>query len=179
MKLLSLWVVLMSASIVSYAQLPSAWDFARLENGKSSVSSRTAVLRPKDGGFAVLKVEKGAGKGAGVKLVLIIENPKLMPKFPFGSFEGPVDKTTNDFMTFQASVGGRKKEMKCAPNGGYAPGGGGGFQFSTINSRMISFMKGLSDGSCLRVKVHAEGNEAIEVEFKTDGLVDGLKKLSD
>jgi hypothetical protein len=97
--------------------------------------------------------------------------------FPFEKYDGPVDKTSNEFMRFEFAPGGqgRTRTVKVmVPNGSYSVNPRDAFVFETIEKNVVSFLLDVKDGQKLSVMVNGPPS-TIHVAFDTTGL----KKLLD
>jgi hypothetical protein len=111
-----------------------------------------------------------------VIVYLIVESPKRLPSFPFEKYDGPVDKTQEEFIKFEITSRdqGRTRSMKVMPNGFYAVNPPDAFEFDTIEQSVVPFLLEVRDGQKLSITVNGPPS-SIRVAFDTTGL----KKLFD
>ena len=182
------------AGIILLATIPalgqeskSSWTLVKDSNGAADVSARSEITTPKGSGFAILNIryqpKDAAQAKADCKCVvvpvivsLIVESPKRLPMFPFEKYEGPVDKTSDEFMTFEVAPHGqgRTRTVKVMPNGFYSVDPQDAFIFDTLEKKIMSFLLEVRDGQKLSVMVNG-APKSIQVAFDTTGL----KKLLD
>jgi hypothetical protein len=170
--------VLCLAAAVLIAALPacgqqhqSAWKLVRESDGFTEISARSEISTPKDAGFAVLRIVRGAGRQPGISVSLVVESPKRLPQFPFEKYDGPIDKTRQEFMDFEVVPGvqGKTAVRALVPNGGYVPTPPEAFAFTTSREDVIRALSGVRDGQKLNITVNGSPN-SIQVAFDTTGL---------
>jgi hypothetical protein len=172
--------MMMLSSLILFGENPldNEWHYILKENGKKALIYRTTISNPKESGHATLSIEKGLGSNAGTVLEVLIESPDKVRDFPFDAFEGPVDKSKNDYLAISVVKKKYKHKISCIPNGRYIVNNNGGFVFSTINPKIISFLKKVEGGSKLLVQIHSSKGARIEIRCTTDGLKTEMKKLN-
>jgi hypothetical protein len=159
-------------------QTSSPWVLAQGPNGATEVSARSEIAAPQGSGFAVLKIIHPAGDNPEVIVNLIVEAPKRLQVFPFDKYEGPVDKTAKEFMSFDIASRDRGAigPAKVMPNGYYSASLPGAFVFETIDKKLVRLLLGIGDGQKLTVMVNGRPN-SIRVVFDTTGLKKILHRM--
>jgi hypothetical protein len=136
------------------------------------ISARQEIQSPHGAGFARFRITYQPGVNPPVIVYLIIESPKQLPLFPFDKYDGPIDKTKNEFITLELapSEGGTTQTIKwAAPNGSYAVTPPDAFVFDTVDKSVVSFLLKAGDEQKLRVTVNGVPR-SIQVAFDTSGL---------
>jgi len=165
-----------------------SWNLVRNSAGATDVSARSEITAPHGSGTAILKIRfrprdsnraKSDCKCVVVPMIvyLIVESPKRLPSFPFDKYDGPVEKTSNEFMKFELVPGnqGNARTVKVmVPNGGYSGELPDAFEFETFEKSVVSLLSDVKDGQRLSVMVNGPPS-SIQVTFDTTGL----KKLLD
>jgi hypothetical protein len=117
-------------------------------------------------------------------IVDLIVEPKRLPLFPFEKYDGPVEKTKDEFISFEVVPG--TQTVKVMPNGGYITippeASEESFEFETIEKSVVRFLLNVKDGQKLRVMVNGHPS-SIRFVFDTTGLKElldqaGLKSVS-
>jgi len=147
----------------------SSWKVEKSSIRGLDISARSEIASPQGAGFATLKITCQPGVTRPVIVYLIVESPKQLPLFPFEKYDGPVDKTSNEFIRLDVASGnqGRIRSLNWeVPNGGYNDGV---FIFDTIEKSVVSFLLGINDGQKLTVLVNGRP-KSIQVSFDTTGL---------
>ena len=172
-------VGLFGLAMLGANQCDDRWRVSSGDNGKKAVVIIAPIIYPRDSGSMKIAIESGLGRHAGISVKMLIESPGTVKGFPFDLFEGPVEKSKDEYMLLQAR---RKKEVvkeiKCVPNGYYVAEGNGGFLFTTESSAVIKFLRSLEDGCTLTVRIQAQAGCFIEVDCCTDGLRAGLDEIT-
>jgi hypothetical protein len=163
------------AAIPAFAQgSKSLWKLEKSAIRGFDISARSEIATPQGAGFATFKITCQSGVIPPAIVYLIIESPKQLPLFPFEKYDGPVDKTSSEFIRLDVDSGnqGRIRSLNVeVPNGGYNDGA---FTFDTIEKSVVSFLLKVNDGQKLTVLVNGPPS-SIQVAFDTTGL----KKLLD
>jgi hypothetical protein len=165
---------LVAAITASGQEATNSWKLEKSPIRGFDILARSEIASPKGAGFATLKIKCQPGVTPPAIVYLLIESPKQLPLFPFEKYDGPVEKTSKEFMTFDVASGGqdRTQTLKVnVPNGGYDDEV---FAFDTIEKDVVSFLLKVKDGQKLTVKVNGPPS-TIQVAFDTTGL----KKLLD
>ena len=178
MNILKTILLLSTLSLLGAGDDEGKWKIALLQNGKSQISVRGAISAPPQAGFARLIVEKGVGPKGRFKVIFLIESPNSLEAFPFNKFEGPIEKSKDDFMTLSEVGSHPEKVIRCVPNGGFVGVDHTGFQFSSVSPQLISFLKELHEPSKLRVTIHSSSSKEIQFECVTEGLKSGMQTLT-
>jgi hypothetical protein len=150
----------------------SSWRLLRAPSGVTEISARSEIVAPRGAGFATLKITYQPGVNPPVIVNLIVESPKRLPIFPFDKYEGPVDKTKNEFIRFEVAPGDNVKIRSMnvkVPNGYYSVTPPGAFVVETIDKSAVSFLLDVKDGQKLSVMVNGPPS-SIQVAFDTTGL---------
>ncbi len=126
--------------------------------GVTDLSARSEITAPQGSGFAVLNIEYRTVDTASAKpdckcvlvpvsVRLTVESPKKLPQFPFEKYDGPVDKTKNEFIRFEIAPANqsRIRTVKVMPNGGYVDFPQEAFAFDTIDKSVVSFLLAAKD----------------------------------
>ena len=166
--------ILVVAIFASGQESKSSWTAEKSAIRGVDISARSEISSPQGSGFATLKIKCQPGVTPPAIVYLSIESPEKLPSFPFDKYDGPVNKTDNEFIRFTiTSVGqDRLQTLKVkVPNGGYDDGV---FVFDTIEKSVVSFLSKVKDGQKLTVTVNGPPS-SIQVVFNTTGL----KKLLD
>jgi hypothetical protein len=147
----------------------SQWKLEKSAIRGFDISARSEIATPQGAGFATFKITCQPGVTPPVIVDLIIESPKQMPLFPFEKYDGPVDKTSSEFIRLDVASGnqGRIRSLNVdVPNGGYNDGA---FIFDTIEKSVVSFLLKVNDRQKLNVLVNGPPS-SIQVAFDTTGL---------
>lgn len=167
----------------------SSWKLVKGATGITDVSARSEIITPQGSGFAILNIEYRTEDTASAKpdckcvlvpvsVSLIVESPKHLPQFPFEKYDGPVDKTKNEFIKFEIAPGNqsRVRTVKVMPNGGYVDIPPEAFAFDTSEKSVVSFLLDVKDGQKLSVMVNGLPS-SIHVAFDTTGLKKLLNQM--
>lgn len=140
------------------------------------ISARSEITAPQGAGFATFKIAYQPGVVFPVTVSLIVESPKRLPRFPFEKYDGPVDRTQNEYMRLELASrnAGATRAIQLMPNGDSVDLPPEAFVFSTIEKRIARFLLTVKDGQKLSVIVNGPPS-SIRVSFDTTGL----KKLLD
>jgi hypothetical protein len=160
------------ASIPAWGQeSKSSWMLVREQAGANEVSARSEIAMPQRAGFATLKITYRAGGNPAMIAYLIVESPRRLPSFPFEKYDGPIDKTRNEFMTFEVGAGdkGKTRSMKVMPSGFYSVTPPDAFVFDTMDKGVASLLLEVKDGQKLTITVNGPPS-SIQVVFDTTGL---------
>jgi len=186
--------MLCTAGIVLVAAIPAfgqesegSWSFVKDTEGVTFITARSEITAPQGSGIAMLRIRfqprdsnraKSDCKCVVVPVIvdLIVESPKRLPDFPFDKYDGPVEKTSNEFIRFELASAdrGKARTVKVMPNGGYGGDLPDVFEFETNEKSVVSFLLDVKDGQRLSVMVNGPPS-SIHVTFDTTGL----KKLID
>jgi hypothetical protein len=149
----------------------STWTSERAQSGITEISARSEIAAPQGAGFATLKIKHQPGITPPVIVYLIVESPNRIPLFPFGKYDGPVDRTQEEFIEFELAPGdqGRTRTVKAMPDGYYSVTPADAFVFDTIEKGVVSFLLAAKDGQKLNVMVNGLPS-SIKVSFNTTGL---------
>ena len=162
-------VILIAAMPASAQESKSQWKLEKSSIRGFDISARSEIATPQGAGFATFRITCQPGVTPPVIVDLIVEFPKQLPLFPFEKYDGPVDKTSNEFIRLDVASGdqGRIRSLNLkVPNGGYNDGG---FIFDTIEKSVVSFLLKVNDGQKLSVIVNGPPS-SIHVSFDTTGL---------
>lgn len=173
-----IWIAaaaILMAAIPAFAQeSKSLWKLEKSTIRGFDISARSEIATPQGAGFATFKITCQPGVTPPAIVYLIIESPKQLPLFPFEKYDGPVEKTSSEFIRLDVASGnqGQIRSLNVeVPNGGYNDGA---FTFDTIEKSVVSFLLKVNDGQKLTVTVNGPPS-SIQVAFDTTGL----KKLLD
>jgi hypothetical protein len=153
----------------------NSWKVVRDSSGIPEISARSEIAAPEGAGYATFKIRYQEGVTPPVIVDLIIESPKRLPFFPFEKYDGPVDKTKNEYIRFEVAPEnqGGNPSVQVMPNGDYNDNA---FTFDTLDSRVVSFLLQVKDGEKLNVTVNGPPS-SIHVSFDTTGLKSLLDKI--
>jgi len=169
-----------TATAPSFAQgSDSPWTSAQAPSGATEVSARSEIAAPQGSGFAILKILYKAGKPA-VIVYLIVESPQRLPIFPFDKYDGPVDKTQEEFIKFEVTSekqGSARSVKVVAPNGYYGVTPRDAFVFDIVDKSVVSFLSHIRDEQRLTVTVNGTPS-SLRVSFDTTGLKKLLDQMS-
>jgi hypothetical protein len=170
--------ILMVTQPILSQESGGSWKLVKGPNGYSEVSARSEITAPQGAGFAILKIKRQPGVTPPVIVYLIVESPRRLPMFPFEKYDGPVDKTHNEFMTFEVPSGDRSRilSLKLMPNGFYGVDPPDAFVFDTIDNKVVPFLLEAKDGQKLTVGVNGPPT-SIQVSFDTTGLKQLLDQM--
>ena len=161
--------ILIAAIPASAQESKGQWKLEKSAIRGFDISARSEIATPQGAGFATFRITCQPGVNPPVIVELIVESPKQLPLFPFEKYDGPVDKTSNEFIRLDVASGdqGRIRSLNLkVPNGGYNDGG---FIFDTIEKSVVSFLLKVNDGQKLSVIVNGPPS-SIHVSFDTTGL---------
>jgi len=161
--------ILVAAISASGQESKSSWKLEKSAIRGFDISARGEIATPRGAGFATFKITYQPGVTPAVIVYLIVESPKQLPLFPFEKYDGPVDKTNNEFIRFDVASGdqGRIRTLNLeVPNGGYDDAA---FVFDTVEKSVVSFLLKVKDGQKLTVIVNGPPS-SIQVAFDTTGL---------
>ena len=161
--------ILIAAIPASAQESKGQWKLEKSAIRGFDISARSEIATPQGAGFATFRITCQPGVTPPVIVDLIVEFPKQLPLFPFEKYDGPVDKTSNEFIRLDVASGdqGRIRSLNLkVPNGGYNDGG---FIFDTIEKSVVSFLLKVNDGQKLSVIVNGPPS-SIHVSFDTTGL---------
>ena len=161
--------ILIAAIPASAQESKGQWKLEKSAIRGFDISARSEIATPQGAGFATFRITCQPGVTPPVIVDLIVEFPKQLPLFPFEKYDGPVDKTSNEFIRLNVASGdqGRIRSLNLeVPNGGYNDGG---FIFDTIEKSVVSFLLKVNDGQKLSVIVNGPPS-SIHVSFDTTGL---------
>jgi hypothetical protein len=153
------------------------WEISQESHGKTFAFAIGKIKTPIKSGYARLLIEPGRGEKVGTKISLVIESPKILRNFPFDRYEGPVEKSQNEYMCVTVTNVKARKSVLVKPNGYYSELIPGCFMFSSLDPRLMNLLRDVQDGNQIIVSVNAVDGNSILVEFKTADLQKMLKKL--
>jgi hypothetical protein len=170
--------LLITSATALAQQSGSPWTLDRTPSGAIELSARSEIAAPQGAGFAILKIIRRTSGDPKVIVYLIVESPKRIPTFPFDKYDGPVDKTSKEFITFEVAPGYHEalSGVKVMPNGYYAVTPPDAFVFDTIDKRVLPFLLAMKDGQKLSVMVNGPPS-SIRVVFDTTGLKQVLGQM--
>ena len=175
-----IWIAaaaILMAAIPAFAQeSKSLWKLEKSTVRGFDISARSEIATPQGAGFATLKITCQPGVIPPAIVYLIVESPNQLPLFPFEKYDGPVEKTSSEFIRLDVASGnqGRIRSLNVeVPNGGYNDGA---FAFDTIEKSVVSFLSKVNDGQKLTVLVNGPPS-SIQVAFDTTGLRQLLEEV--
>ena len=171
---LRIWIVaatMLAAMHAAGQESKSSWTLLRDSSGATEVSARSEITAPHGSGFAILKIRFQPTANPAAIVYLTIESPQRLPLFPFEKYDGPVDKTEQEFIKFEIAprYPGGMGTVRVMPNGFYTVTPLDAFAFDTIDKRVVSLLLGAKDGQELSVTVNGPPI-SIQVAFETTGL---------